>query len=102
MKTFKQLSFGLKIRLHVPMEIEMVPAEIGKDRNFKLQSADTLHLDRMRRDLHHGVLPTGVYDLPEQFLEVGRLRCRSLGSKFETWSPVFDRAKNRGRFAGSL
>ena len=84
------------------MEIQVVPAEIREHRNFKLQSRNALHLDRVGRNLHHCVLPAGIDDLPEQFLQIRRFRRRALRGEIETRPAIFDSSENRGPFAGGL
>src|SRR5262245_47569531 len=48
------------------------------------------------------MLPTGVGDLPEQFLEIRRFRRRSFRDRVESWTAVFNGAENGRRLTRSL
>ena len=78
------------------MKIQMIPAEIRKDGNFKSKFLNALHCDCVRRHFHHCVFPSCIDHLPEQLFEIGRFRRRSFRRKLETRSAIFDCSK-RGR-----
>ena len=62
----------------------MVPAEIRKYGDFEIQACDTFHLDRMRRNLHHRMLPSRIDHLTEQLFQIRRFRRRSFRSEIES------------------
>ena len=84
------------------MKIEMVAAKVREDRYLELQAHDAFHLDRVRRNLHHGVTPSGIDDLPEQAFQIRSFGRRTLRCIVKSGTPIFDRSQNGRRMAGLL
>ena len=82
------------------MKVQMIAAEIREDSDLESQAHNTLHLDRMRRNLHDRVMPSGIGDLPEQLFKIRCLRRRALGRVIEPRTPIFDRTEYRRRMSG--
>ena len=56
----KELLLGFQIVLHRFVIVEVIAGQIGKDTSCELQSADTLLCDRVRTDLHKGILASFI------------------------------------------
>ena len=61
------------------MIIQMVARQVGKDTSVERQATDTLLVDRMRTDLHKGILATGLHHPGHQAMEGDRVRRRMVG-----------------------
>ena len=61
------------------MIIQVITRQIGKDAPVEGQTTDTLLVDRMRTNLHKGILATGIHHPGHQVMEGDRVRRRMVG-----------------------
>ena len=57
------------------MVVQVVAGEVGEDAAGKLQTADALLGNGMRRTLHERVLAAGIGHASQEFIELDRIRC---------------------------
>src|SRR5215467_634799 len=101
-QALEKFSLCTKIRFHVSVKIQMIPAEISECRNIEVKSCDPFHFDCMRRNFHDCVKATGINHLSEQLLQIRCFRCGPFGHEMESWTTVFNGSENRRRFACSV
>src|SRR5262249_48199253 len=101
-QALEKFSLCTKIRFHVSVKIQMIPAEISECRNIEVKSCARFHSDCMRRNFHDCVKATGINHLSEQLLQIRCFRCGPFGHEMESWTTVFNGSENRRRFACSV
>ena len=94
-QTGEEPLFGLEVRTHTGMEVEVVAAQVCKHGHVEVQTLHTFEGDRVRRHFHHRILPTGVRNAREQQLQIRRFRRGPLGRIPEIRAAILDRPENR-------
>ncbi len=69
----EQLPLRLEVRLHVPVEVQVVLAEIGEHQHGEADAVEPVEDGRVRRGLHRARAVAGVEHLAEHPLQVDRL-----------------------------
>ena len=89
----EQAALGVVVRLHRAVQVEVVLAQVREREHREADAGEALQLRTMRGRLERAAPVTGVEHLPEDALEVDRLRRRPDGWPPLAADPGLDRAE---------
>ena len=98
--TEKQPPLRVEVVLHVAVEVEVVPVEVGEDEHCKPDPVETAQRRAVRGRLHRAAAIARVEHLAEEPLEVDRLRGRPGGGAPLAVDTSLDRPQQSGPAPG--